>query len=405
MKILFLTIADQIREIETPGIYNDLVRYFRDSGHQMVVMYPTERRNRGRTSLYTRDGITYLSVRTLNVTKCSILEKGAGQMLIEGQFLRAFRKYLGKEKFDIILYSTPPITFTRVIANAEALNPEAMAYLMLKDIFPQNALDLGILSHKGFKGILYNYYRNKEKKLYMISDRIGCMSAANVDYILKNNHFLTPEKVGICPNSYTPVQREKLSPESIKEIKEKYGLPTDRPLLIYGGNMGVPQGIPFLIGCIKSMFNTDKCHFVIVGDGTKYKSLELFSQIFCVRTMTLIRSLPKEEFDRLTEACDVGMIFLDYRFTIPNFPSRMLSYMMARKPILVVTDPNCDMGSIAEQNGFGIYSPSNSVTAFNKAVDRILSSDLQQMGENGFNYFMNNYTTRHTYNAIINSNQ
>lgn len=405
MKILFLTIADQIREIETPGIYNDLVRYFRDSGHRMFVMYPAERRTRGTTSLYTKDGITYLSVRTLNVTKCSILEKGAGQMLIEGQFLRAYKKYLGKEKFDIILYSTPPISFTKVIAMAKKLNPEAMAYLMLKDIFPQNALDMGILSLKGIKGILYRYYRNREKELYRISDRIGCMSAANVDYILKNNHFIAPEKVEICPNSYTPVQREKLSPESIKAIKEKYGLPTDRPLFIYGGNMGVPQGIPFLIGCLKSMMNTDKCHFVIVGDGTKYQSLELFSQIFRVRTMTLIRTLPKEEFDMLTDACDVGMIFLDYRFTIPNFPSRMLSYLMARKPILVVTDPNCDMGIIAQENGFGIYSPSNSVSAFNKAVDRILSSDLQQMGENGFNYFMNNYTTRHTYNAIINSKQ
>jgi len=37
------------------------------------------------------------------------------------------------------------------------------------------------------------------------------------------------------------------------------------------------------------------------------------------------------------------MIFLDYRFQIPNFPSRLLSYMAAGMPVIVATDPNTDM--------------------------------------------------------------
>lgn len=36
---------------------------------------------------------------------------------------------------------------------------------MLKDIFPQNAVDIGMLSKTGWKGILYRYFRNKEKKI------------------------------------------------------------------------------------------------------------------------------------------------------------------------------------------------------------------------------------------------
>ena len=74
---------------------------------------------------------------------------------------------------------------------------------------------------------------------------------------------------------------------------------------------------------------------------------------------------------------------------------------MGKKPIIAVTDPNCDTGSIAEANGYGYYCPSNSVEDFVKTVDKTLASDIKQMGENGYQFFLNNYTTEHTYNTII----
>lgn len=117
--------------------------------------------------------------------------------------------------------------------------------------------------------------------------------------------------------------------------------------------------------------------------------------------VSLFKSLPKQDYDALAASCDVGLIFLDYRFTIPNYPSRLLSYLMGRKPILACTDPNCDTGTLAEQNGYGFYSPSNSVDAFVKNVERMLVSDIHQMGENGYQFFLNNYTVEHTYQAIM----
>ena len=107
-------------------------------------------------------------------------------------------------KFDLILYSTPPITFTKVIALAKKENPGAKTYLMLKGIFPQNAIDLGMLSISGLKGLLYKSFRKKEKRLYELSDFIGCMSPANVKYVLKYNPEVDVSKVEICPNSFEP---------------------------------------------------------------------------------------------------------------------------------------------------------------------------------------------------------
>jgi glycosyltransferase involved in cell wall biosynthesis len=74
---------------------------------------------------------------------------------------------------------------------------------------------------------------------------------------------------------------------------------------------------------------------------------------------------------------------------------------MEKKPIIAATDPSCDMGSIAEQNGYGYWCPSNDVKAFTQCVDKMLASDLSQMGENGYQFYLNNYTVKHTYNAIM----
>lgn len=416
MNVIFITLSN-INSIEERGIYPDLLRKFRDEGHKVCIVSPSERRNGQRTHVNERNGVTILKVRTLNIQKTNVVEKGIGTLMIEGQFKRAIQKHLGDVKFDLILYSTPPITFTNVVRYLKKENPQAISYLLLKDIFPQNAVDLGMLVAspisfpKGIeiktalmnlpKYMLYRFFRNKEKRLYAQSDHIGCMSPANIKYVLKHNSEISPYKVELAPNSYERREQTVLTDAEYNAIREKYNLPTDRPIFIYGGNLGKPQGIPFLIQCLEANKNRNDCHFVIVGKGTEYKKLETWFKTNKPKNVTLFQTLPKREYDHLVMVCNIGMIFLDYRFTIPNYPSRLLPYLMEKKPIIAATDPNCDTGSLAEQNGYGFWCPSNDVQAFSRCVDKILKSNLVQMGENGYQYFLNNYTVDHTYRAIV----
>lgn len=402
-----------LSNVSASGIYTDLMRKFRNEGHQVYIIYPNERRTGLPTALEVNNGVHCLGVRTLNVTKTSIIEKGIGQLLLEDLFMRAMNRYFSNVRFDLILYSTPPITFNKVIKAAKRRNPEAMTYLLLKDIFPQNAVDLGMMTKTGVKGMLYRMFRKKEKELYRISDFIGCMSPANVRYVLEYNPEVKAEKVEISPNSYdvpsgdeeTKSLRDEETKgrraDEAKRIREKYELPTDKPIFIYGGNMGKPQGIPFLVECMMAVKDREDCHFVIVGDGTEYPKLEAFVNECSPKAVSVFRRLPKEDYDRLADACDVGLIFLNYRFTIPNYPSRLLPYLMSRKPIIACTDPNCDTGALAEENGYGFYCPSNSIEAFVKTIDRMLASDIRQMGEKGYQFFLDNYTTEHTYGSIM----
>lgn len=101
MNIIFLTLY-HISDIEERGIYQDLMRKFRDEGHSVYIVTAAERRLGKKTSLVESYGVRILNVKTLNVQKTNIVEKGIGTLLIENQFKAAIKKYLGNVQFDYL---------------------------------------------------------------------------------------------------------------------------------------------------------------------------------------------------------------------------------------------------------------------------------------------------------------
>jgi len=401
LKILFLTIG-RLVSIEDHGIYPDLLRCFRDHGHEVFTVSAYEKRLGRETTLIEDNGAHMLHVKIGNITKCNVIEKGISTILIPFKYLSAIKRFFANEKFDLILYSTPPITLSRVINNIKKRD-NAKTYLLLKDIFPQNAVDLGMMSKTGIKSIIYRYFRKKEKKLYSISDRIGCMSQANVEYVLKHNPGMPAEKVEICPNSLE-IRDLRLNEEERIKMRKQYGLPLDKVIFVYGGNLGKPQGIPFIIECLKTQEQNSDAYFLIVGDGTEYGKLEAYFEKAKPQNMKLMKRLPKEDYDRMIASCDIGLIFLDHRFTIPNFPSRLLSYMQAGLPVLACTDPNTDIGKTITEGGFGWWCESNNSYNFVLAVNQILSeSSFEKYSDNSFEYLMKYYNIDLCYNIILSS--
>ena len=387
-----------MNDISSRGIYTDLMRKFRDEGHHVYIVAPVERRYKQPTSLKEEDGISILQVKTLNIQKTNVIEKGLGILFLEEQFKRAINKFFKNLSFDLILYSTPPITLNKVITFLKRNNPLSVSYLLLKDIFPQNAVDLGMFSQNS---IFYKIFRKKEVQLYRNSDFIGCMSPANVDFVLKHNSFLNRNKVEIAPNSL------ELSNNEVEvnrhEIREKYHLPVDKPIFIYGGNLGKPQGIDFLIQCLEQNKERTDCHFLIVGNGTEYSKLVDWYSGAYAKSISLLNGLPKDDYDKLVQSCDVGLIFLDHRFLIPNYPSRLLSYLEYKMPIIAATDLHTDIGRIAEENGYGYWCESVNPDNFTACVNQFVghSNKIKSMGEKGYQFLLNNYLIKHTYQAII----
>ena len=383
---------------EKQNIYSDLCRELVGRGHNVYIVCPDEAGEATSLCSYG-EGSGILKVRTGRVQKTSLIKKGIATLLLGTQFKMAIKKHLHGIRFDLVIYSTPPITLYSIVKYVKKRD-KAMTYLLLKDIFPQNALDLGIMRKRGIKAPIYLYFRLLEKRLYAISDQIGCMSEANAEYITRQDPEIPKEKIHISPNSVEPIIARP-SYEEKCAIKERYGLPTDKKIFIYGGNIGKPQGVPFIIECLKAVSDLDECHFVVCGTGTELLLLKKCAESAESRNFTLIPGLPRAEYEEFVGACDVGLIFLDYRFTIPNFPSRLLSYMQKSMPVISCTDRATDIGAVIENGGFGVSCHSNDVESFRDAVVAMLDADTDTLGENGAKYLLENYTVAKSADIIL----
>jgi glycosyltransferase involved in cell wall biosynthesis len=70
-------------------------------------------------------------------------------------------------------------------------------------------------------------------------------------------------------------------------------------------------------------------------------------------------------------------------------------------PVICATDVNTDIGKIAEENGYGYWCESVKPEDFTVLVDKILKSNRDVMGENGYQYLKENYLVDNTYNVIM----
>tara|TARA_B110000027_G_scaffold119707_1_gene132581 strand:- start:1597 stop:2799 length:1203 start_codon:yes stop_codon:yes gene_type:complete len=395
MNILFLTLQN-INSLSERGIYNDLLKKFENEGNQIFVVSPNERREKKKNELIKFKNSKILKIRTLNIQKTNLIEKGLATLLIEYQYLFGIKKYFKKIKFDLVIYSTPPITFTKVIDFIKKRD-KAFSYLLLKDIFPQNAIDMMMLKKNG---LLHNYFLKKEKRLYAISDYIGCLSQANVNYLKTHNPEIDFNKVEINPNSINP-KFIKYSNSEKENIKLKYSIPLKKTIFIYGGNLGKPQGLDFLLKTIQETKRSD-VYFLIIGSGTEFTRIQKWFEKFQPQNALLIASLPKNDYDKLLAACDVGLIFLNRNFTIPNYPSRLLSYLEMKIPVIAATDSNTDIGTDIQKNKCGFAVISGDFLGMQNAINKLMNdiNDFNRMKENSWSFLNKDFHINRSYKLI-----
>lgn len=386
LNILFLTLVS-MENINEPGIYSDLACELAGNGMNVYVVCSREKRTGLPTELESIDNINVLRVKTGNITKTNFIEKGIATLSIERQYLRAINKYFKNVHFDMLIYSTPPITFEKVVAYFKK-NQHSITYLMLKDIFPQNAVDVEIMKSGS---IVHRIFRRKEKQIYAISDYIGCMSPANIDYVIRHNPEVDKDRVELFPNTIK-VRPQKPKSNDFK-IRRNLGIPDDKLVFVFGGNLGIPQGIDFLIDCLEKLQAYEKAYFLIVGDGTERGRIETRINDLWLQNVKLLNHISKNDYDQLIYECDVGLVLLDKRFTIPNYPSRTLAYMDMALPVLAATDNASDVKDLLKEAECGLWAYSGDHSGFIEQVHFLCenSETRIQMGQNGRKYLEENF--------------
>lgn len=367
MKILFLSISYNENKTD---IYTDLVDALIAHNHSVTIV--TSNSSNSFQKKYRQIGI-----KKIITGKVYLIQKGLSTLTIGHQFKAIIQKELLHEKFDLILYATPPITLNSVVKFCKKFF-KAKTYLMLKDIFPQNAVDLSMMSKKN---PIYWFFRKQEKSLYKISDYIGCMSQANIDYVLEHNSYISKDKVGLFYNSIKINTAQVISSNNEKVTT-----------FIFGGNLGRPQNIPGLLEVIKGLNDFEQAKFIIVGSGSEEGYIKDYIQKNRPKNLDYKSYIQKKEYEVILSTSDVGVISLDPRFTIPNIPSKLPSYMSMAKPILAIIDQNTDLDALIKKADCGwtsFYCENNAV----ELIKSICSNKQMQInkGKNGLEFLKQNF--------------
>ena len=375
---------------EGENLYTDLASELVENGHRVTVIVSEEKRKIDDTKVCMERNFNVIRVRTGNLYEIGSVEKAISFITLQSKMKNAINKYLSDEKFDMIVFMSPPVTMYGVV-NFAMKKYNCFSYLMQKDIFPQNAVDLKIMTKYN---PAYWYFRHKEKELYKISTVIGCMSEKNKEYLLNHNKDLDCEKLQIFPNT-TKLNREEEYIDDARQIKRRYSIPENRVIITYGGNFGKPQGIDFLIQILDVYKDNENVEFLLVGKGTEKEKLYRYIKEKNIENAKLINFLNSEEFSKILKISDIGLVLLDYRFTIPNIPSKTLTYFKNKVPIMAATDNNTDFKQMLEDSGAGLWCESNDVYSFKEKLDFLIANKKvrKEMGENGRLFLEKNLTT------------
>jgi glycosyltransferase involved in cell wall biosynthesis len=390
MNVLFLMFAfpDMNKSF---NMYTTLVEEFSKGGHQVVVLAPGSEN----TGVRQEKGIDVLRVKTLPIKNVSAYRKGIANILIPYQFENALRRHYPGKVFDLIIAPTPPITLVDLAAKLKR-KFGARFYLILRDIFPQNAVDLGFMRKDGF---IHRFFRRKEIRLYREADAIGCMSKGNIDYVLRHNPGLDAGKLHIMLNFQKPYSGFGSDRQA---LLVKYGL-EGRFVVVFGGNMGKPQQLENVLQLAHSCRKYPDVLFLLLGEGVQMDRIAALVRENGYENIRIQRTVPKQEYQDLLSACHVGLISLHCAFTIPNIPSKALDYFNLGLPVLASLDSATDFGSMLDSEQSGLWSLAGDHASLFGNFERMYASpELRiKMGQNGKRYFDTNLTPDLAYRTIL----
>lgn len=366
-------------------IYTDLAEALRESGHFVTVIVAEQRRNLRKTKLVDERNLKVLRVSVGDFYDVGLVKKGISTLLMPFQLRHAISCFLPDERFDLVLSESPPITNQSLVRWLKK-RYDARSFLMLKDIFPQNAVDIGIIKRNS---IIYRFFKGQEQGLYKSVDVIGCMSKANMEYLAKHNPNTDKNKIIYFPNTKRVVPTNHLDTD---EIRRKYQLPVDKRIFLLGGNMGKPQYVELMCNALKELKDEESVYFLFIGRGTeRYKITSTITE-HNIRNARIMDHLPRKDFDEIVKSIDVGLITLDPRFTIPNYPSRILSYMEASIPVLAATDNMTDLKALIDDSNCGYWVWSGDVNGFISKIKEVTKDkDLIVKGQMGFKYLKEHF--------------
>lgn len=426
MNILFLT----SRFPSDPNHFTlekELVYAFNKDGHNCIVANILERKNKLDSyisSIQSQDNINNLKsdIKILNIktgnlfNNVNFIEKKLTALSLPFIFPRQIKKLLpnhfSENKIDLIIAYGPYLCGHDIIRPLKKYY-KCKSILVQWDIFPQNAYDLGIIKNK----LIIKYLKNKQRLTLKEHDLILCNSQGNIKYFEQHFPLETEDKLHLFHNcesakraSKNTLELNRLSSDQLrKSLRQQYSIPLEATTLIFGGNIGIPQALENIVNLAKKL-NNNKIYFIIIGQGTEAKNIKNLCKDKSY--IKFIDYIPSQEYEKLLQACDYGIISLSNKFTVPNFPAKVTSYLKLGIPIFACLDNSSynDLGKFILDNNIGLsiqncnlYDSQNQIEYIsNFLLDHNIKNNLKENTSIIFDKFFN---IDHTFNSLKNKIQ
>jgi len=371
---------------------HELALWLQDNGHKVVILTPCSEGQERSLNKTTHDGVEVWRFKSGPIKDISRVKRLINESLLSFKGWRAIKSEIKQQSFDGVVYYSPSIFFGSLVSKAKKV-ADCKSYLILRDLFPQWAIDEGIV---GKYSPITLYLKFFEKLNYKAADTIGLMSEKNI----KVFNSLHP--------SYTNTQ---VLPNWVSNTKQLDNQPYwrdrlnlhNKVIFLYGGNIGKAQDMPNLMRLAKSMLEHEQGHFLFVGQGESYTEVEEFIKENCLSNVTLLPSISQDAFKHLLLEVDIGLFSLAKNHTAHNFPGKILGYIANSLPILGSVNVGNELKSIITESNSGFVFENGEDDALLKAAVQLLQSKelRDSCGRNAKTLLDSHFSLKATANKVI----
>jgi glycosyltransferase involved in cell wall biosynthesis len=365
-------VADTFPPLRNSGAVQlrDLSRELVRQGHELTVLLPSADISTA-WAIEHMDGAHIVRLKAPQTKDVGYVRRTLGELLMPFFMLRNLRRSpLASQKWDGIVWYSPSIfhgPFVSALKRASACK----GYLIIRDIFPEWAVDMGLMG----RGLPYRFFDAIARYQYSVADVIGVQTPGNLPYfarwrqaagrrveVLQN--WLDKPAQAHCPIriSHTPL--------------------AGRKVFVYAGNMGVAQGMDILLELAAKLQHRQDVGFLFVGRGSDAKRLEKKANQLQLDNVVFFDEIHPDEIPDLYAQCAVGIVALDPRHKSHNIPGKFLTYMQSGLPVLANVNMGNDLAALIRAEQVGTVCETHTTSdLYQLAIDLLdqLNEDLQLM--------------------------
>lgn len=390
-----LIIDDYLPESIKVGakMMHELACELKKEGHAVTVVTPSPKLE-SKTEINLLDGITVCRFRSGEIKNVGKVKRAINETLLSSYAWKGFKTYFKDNPHDLIVYYSPTIFWGGLVGRLKKLW-NAPSYLILRDLFPQWAIDQGLIRDGSS---IEKYFRYFEAKNYANADTIGLMSEKNLTWF--NEATQTGKKLEVLYNwaSNEPVK-------SAGQYRRTLGL-EDKVVYFYGGNLGHAQDMMNIVRLAINIQHESEAHFVLVGAGDEVELMREAIEKEKLHNMTLLPAVSQEEFKQMLAEFDVGLFTLHKEHSTHNFPGKLLGYMVQELPILGSINAGNDLKEIVEDAGAGLVTINGEDEALLGNALKLLDDDYRQrIGKNAKKLLQDTFSVEAAAKQIVDASE